>query len=106
MRIQALSGISVAPDDFAGTGAAKMVLRIDSEAIEYPSRRPPPAAPDTERKNRRETFLLLILLIFLNSQGSSEVNRFANTLVGAAATEVAAHRICDIRITWFRILCE
>src|SRR5262245_38760791 len=55
MRIQALSGMSVALEECFNSDAAN-----EDELIEYPSSKPPPAASEAERKNRRDTLSLLI----------------------------------------------
>src|SRR4030095_742203 len=67
IRIQALSGISLAADECCGDAAEASWLNLPGES-EYPSNSPPPAARDEVRNSRRGTLTPFMPFILLPRQ--------------------------------------
>src|SRR5688500_3412552 len=65
-----------------------------------PMMRPPETAAVVFRNSRRRS------LIGLSLHLGGAVNRGADTTIGAAAAQVAGHRIVDVCVGWSRVLRE
>src|SRR5262245_59628786 len=72
---------------------------------------PPPLRALTRRKERREMFLVMAPPLLCRGarglrgrQGGGLLDRLADSGVGAATTEVAAHRRVDVRVVGLRRL--
>src|SRR6185369_1912345 len=80
---------------------------VASEASRYNEiKRPLAAAKDTRKKPRRFNSCCVRIASPLLNLRRSALDRFANTRVRAATTDVAAHRLFDIFVCWFRGVFE